>query len=286
MLFAALEDPADSRPRDPAGKSSEVRIVTFNRSTGAHRRTTRYELETTEGNELADVQALGTTQSAKSETDVVLTLETATSATGYTVQLYEAYLNSRRDVSHCDSVASNCSTPADAVEKIAVLDFAALGRCSFPGPDGATEQLCTGSYRVGTWSPLQVDNFKAMAIGPKISDGRRTLLLVNDDSSAQQRGTHFVLLALNEEHPTELHALSAVHDGPLVVLVACLLILMSIVSIRVFVDKKLRQAEEQSWTTASSKPVASRKMGYKVAEPMVKFTNPEAFDSQDAEASE
>lgn len=278
MLFAALESPADDGPPD-AAESSGVRIMTSNLSVsgaraGAHRRTTRYTLETIEGNELVDVQALGTTQSPESGTDAILTLEKAASATGYTVQLFEAYLHSRRNMSHCDPFASNCSAP---VEKIAVQDLAALGRCSFAGPGGATEQLCTGSYRVGTWSPLQVDNFKAMAIGPRISDGRRTLLLVNDDSnSTRGRGTHFVLLALNEEHPTILVALSAVDDGPLVVLVASLSIFVVAAMARMNFDRRLRIAEQESLATARSQLGYTPKV---TTHKVMKFTNPEADDS-------
>ena len=45
---------------------------------------------------------------------------------------------------------------------------------------------------------LPLDNYEGMALGPRLADGRRTLLLVNDDNfSSHQIGTQFILLALD-----------------------------------------------------------------------------------------
>ncbi len=272
VLFAA-EDPAAEQP---AG----IRIMASNLpgAAGAHRRTTRYTLDRIEGNALADVQALGTAQSPESRMDAVLTLETAgTAVDGYTVKLFEAYLDSRRDVSGCGSFADgNCSTTADAVEKVAVQDLASLGRCS-RSVNGHTEHLCTGSYRPGKWTPLQVDKFKAMAVGPTIADGRRTLLLVNaGDNSTQEPGTtHFVLLALTEEHRVGLHVLTANDDGPLVVVVLVLTVAVLIILLKLHCNSVKGDAEQARLaTTTPAKPPSP---------PItVKFTNPEA-DYHDSE---
>ena len=45
---------------------------------------------------------------------------------------------------------------------------------------------------------LALDNYEGMAFGPRLADGRRTLLLVNDNNfSSHQIGTQFILLALD-----------------------------------------------------------------------------------------
>ena len=50
-------------------------------------------------------------------------------------------------------------------------------------------------YRATLGLPL--DNYEGMAIGPPLADGRRSLLLVNDNNfSVHQIGTQFILLAL------------------------------------------------------------------------------------------
>ena len=272
VLFAAAEDTA-------AEQAAGMRIMAANLSiagAGTHRRTTRYTLETIEGNTLEDVQALGTTQSSgeDSRADAVLTLETATTVTdGYRVQLFETYLDSRRDVSGCGSFADgNCSTAADTAEKIGVGDFASLGRCS-RSVNGDTEHRCANAPIPGTWTPLQVDRFTAMAIGPTIADGRRTLLLVNsDDNSTQERGTHFVLLALTEKHRPYLHPLQAADDGLLAVVVAALFCTV------VCVTMKLRweHAKNQEWQRRNKGSREHIIINAAAGSQGTKFTNPEA----------
>lgn len=234
-----------------------------------HRRTTRYTLEELDSNELVDVQALGTTDSSDSPTDAVLTLERAgTAADGYTVQLFESYLDSSRDVSICDKVTnSSCSTAADAVEKIPVQNLGELGQCS-RSVNGDTELSCRENYIPGIWTPLQIDNFEAMAIGPTIGDGRRTLLLVNDDKyNAQERGTHFVLLALDEEHDSEFTNLTATDDDPLRMFGYVLLGLFIFVTWRLY-DERHKPQEEQVALVEQKQPDYTEKG--------TKFTNPEA----------
>jgi len=41
-----------------------------------------------------------------------------------------------------------------------------------------------------------LDNFEAMADGPRLPDGRRTILLVSDDNFRQSQVTAFLLLAV------------------------------------------------------------------------------------------
>ena len=246
VLIAATERPLDGDgPVAAAGQTAAVRIAVFDPpaaagAEGSQRRTTRYPLEALDGNGLVDVQALGTADSPRvSLDDAVLTLERAqTVEGGYRVQLFETHIESRRDVSDCASFADGgCSTPADAVAKRPLLDFNDLGHCSQP-INGETQHLCSLQQPPGTWSPVRVDNFKAMAIGPSIEDGRRTLLLVSDDDySAEAQGTHFVLLALDEdvERAGVPNLLTAEDDEPLNLFVVVGLVIVVIVARRVYV---------------------------------------------------
>jgi hypothetical protein len=44
----------------------------------------------------------------------------------------------------------------------------------------------------------KIDNFEGMTLGPKLSDGRRTLILVSDDNFVREQKTQFLLFAIKE----------------------------------------------------------------------------------------
>lgn len=71
----------------------------------------------------------------------------------YHIRLYVADLARARDISKVDSVSA---TPAQAVDKRLLLNFDTLG--------------------------IRVDNLEAMAWGPRLKDGTRTLVLASDDN--------------------------------------------------------------------------------------------------------
>ena len=44
---------------------------------------------------------------------------------------------------------------------------------------------------------IQPDNLEAMAFGPRLPDGRRSLILVSDNNFNPSQTTQFIVLALN-----------------------------------------------------------------------------------------
>ena len=206
-LFVATEHPLErDGPAAAAGQVGAVRILTIDAAAAgqaaAIRRTTRYTLEGLDNNGLVDVQTLGTPDSLVSLDDAVLTLErSGTVSAGYRTQIFETHLDSSPDVSDCDSLAgaNGCSAAAGAASKTLLADLADLGWCSRRDV-GETAALCALQNPPGTWTALPVGNFMAMGIGPRIDDGRRTLLLTSHDyHDAVEGGTRFVLLALDED---------------------------------------------------------------------------------------
>ena len=107
----------------------------------------------------------------------LLSLERAwTAALGNTIKVFVVDLDGAMELSACLARSqagsiNDCSAETDAVPKRLLLDLASLG--------------------------LPLDNYEGMAIGPRLADGRRSLLLVNDNNfSVHQIGTQFILLAL------------------------------------------------------------------------------------------
>lgn len=93
-----------------------------------------------------------------------------------TVRLYLADVTSADDVSPAGGVAVPAARP---VTKTLLVDFDAL---------------------VAQWPPALsgLDNFEALAFGPQLADGRRTLLVMSDDNFRATQNTVFVWFALQE----------------------------------------------------------------------------------------
>jgi hypothetical protein len=89
--------------------------------------------------------------------------------TGNTIELFFVAFPGATDVDGADSIAGLLGT-AKPVEKTLLLDLDALG--------------------------LPLDNVEGMTLGPKLPDGRRSLLLVSDNNFAPAQFTQFLLFAL------------------------------------------------------------------------------------------
>jgi len=89
--------------------------------------------------------------------------------TGNTIKLYSVAFPGADDVNGIDSLASLASL--QPVEKSLLLDLRTLG--------------------------IPLDNIEGMTIGPKLPDGRRSLILVSDNNFAASQFTQFLLFALD-----------------------------------------------------------------------------------------
>jgi hypothetical protein len=210
VLYTATEEPLLSDGPIPTvadGGALRIEAIDLPRSVArAVRRTVRYTLEAGEGNGLADLEAIDHDGAAHQR---LLALERAwTAALGNTIRIFIVDLNEGLDVSGClarnGATLSQCSTEGDAVRhdlptSLLVWLCQGYGR---PHSLGAfvllvwqvPKRLLLDLATLG----LELDNYEAMAFGPQLADGRRTLLLVNDDNfSSHQIGTQFILLALD-----------------------------------------------------------------------------------------
>jgi len=179
-IFTANEAPLqqDSEPQslwDGGAVGSSVRIFSIDRSSGSLRRTTRYRLDRRSGNGLVDVEAVGPGGS-------LITMERAFEyGAGNTIRIFAVdSVTEVGDAGGCTSL-SEASGCAAAVPKRLLLD-------------------------IGATAGMPLDNFEGMALlGTPLADGRRVLLLVNDDNySPGQLPTTFVAVALTEEDDLSL----------------------------------------------------------------------------------
>jgi hypothetical protein len=90
--------------------------------------------------------------------------------TGNTIELYWLAFPGADDVNGVESLDGNLGR-IRPVEKTLLLDLRALG--------------------------LPLDNVEGMALGPKLPDGRRSLVLVSDDNFAANQFTQFLLFAID-----------------------------------------------------------------------------------------
>ena len=98
-----------------------------------------------------------------------LSLERSFGLEGFQVKLFQLALGSATDISLSDSV-KNTSRSTVAIPKKLLLDLSSLN--------------------------LPLDNLEGMAIGPRLPDGSRSLLLVSDDNFRQEQVTQFLLFRL------------------------------------------------------------------------------------------
>ncbi len=89
--------------------------------------------------------------------------------TGNTIKLYSVAFSGADDVNGLDSLAGVLGN-LSPVQKTLLLDLRTLG--------------------------IPLDNVEGMTIGPKLPDGRRSLVLVSDNNFAASQFTQFLLFAL------------------------------------------------------------------------------------------
>jgi len=90
--------------------------------------------------------------------------------TGNTIKLYSVEFKKADDVNGADSIAGSLGT-LRPVTKTLLLDLRTLG--------------------------IPLDNVEGMTLGPKLPDGRRSLVLVSDNNFAASQFTQFLLFALD-----------------------------------------------------------------------------------------
>ena len=89
--------------------------------------------------------------------------------TGNTIKLYSVAFQGAKDVNGLDSLAGVLGS-LKPVRKTLLLDLRTLG--------------------------IPLDNVEGMTIGPKLPDGRQSLVLVSDNNFAASQFTQFLLFAL------------------------------------------------------------------------------------------
>lgn len=173
-LFAGLENALEQDgPVADAGVASPSRIVRFDRAGGGRPAEFVYVVEpvtpappvsnTYRMNGLSDILPLDDTRFLVLERQFV-------DGVGNAVRVLEASLEGATDVSGHDSLKGVSYVPAT---KRLLFDFADFG--------------------------IRTENFEGMSFGPRLPDGRRTLVLVSDDNfNPQQEPSTFVVLAFDE----------------------------------------------------------------------------------------
>jgi hypothetical protein len=170
-LFTAVEGPlaADGFTGDLRAR---VRILRYDRAAdGAFLPAAQhfYLAESVQG--VADIVAL-------SDTDLIVLERGFIPGLGNTVRAFTVSLVGATDLSDRPSLNASGLTP---LKKTLLLD---VGTCP---PSGAT-------HPARQPNPL-LDNFEALALGPTLPDGRRTLLLLSDDNFADEQVTRIIVLA-------------------------------------------------------------------------------------------
>lgn len=98
-----------------------------------------------------------------------LSLERTLSLSGFGVKIFQVVNSEAADTSRLASLAGT-STAIKPLKKQLLLDLSTLG--------------------------IELDNLEGMALGPRLADGSRTLLLVSDDNFAEGQVTQFLLFRL------------------------------------------------------------------------------------------
>lgn len=103
---------------------------------------------------------------------------------GNTLRIHRVSLEGSEDISGVDSLASSSVEP---VQKELLVD---LADCP---PGGAT--TAPGAVQP---NPL-LDNFEAITLGPRLPDGRQSLVLVSDDNFSGGQTTRMNVLAVERD---------------------------------------------------------------------------------------
>jgi hypothetical protein len=171
MVIASMEETLKQDGPGPTRfGTGPIRISYFDRASGRHERQIVYDPDHPEQPDADTLVAVnGVVEILPIDATWLLVLERAYSPQhGNTVRLYAA------DVSSATNVASVHSIPGllpQHARKLLVADFAELGLS-------------------------RVDNIEGMSWGPRLPDGRRTLVLVSDNNFNPAQVTQIIALAI------------------------------------------------------------------------------------------
>jgi len=104
-----------------------------------------------------------------------LSLERSFTGVGFAVSLFEVSLNNADDIQNIPSLKAVDISKIKPVEKKLILDLQTL--------------------------PLPLDNIEGLTIGPKLSDGHISLILVGDNNFNRLQNTQILALKLKRESP-------------------------------------------------------------------------------------
>ncbi|MFF7542964.1 esterase-like activity of phytase family protein [Streptomyces canus] len=174
-IVTAMEDPLYQDGDDPTPEHGALtRITVHDAHTGQPLAQYAYPLEplfaappagSTDTNGVSDIVALGR--------DRFLVLERASIYTdnNWKARIYLVDLHGATDVLGRDSLTDPSAHPVRPVRKTLVTDLSDV-----PGP-------------------TRVDNVEGITLGPRLPDGRRTVVLVSDDNFATRQTTQFIAFA-------------------------------------------------------------------------------------------
>ncbi|MFF7985990.1 esterase-like activity of phytase family protein [Streptomyces sp. NPDC007901] len=174
-IVTAMEDPLYQDGDDPTPEHGALtRITVHDARTGLPLAQYAYPLEplfatpptgSTDTNGVSDIVALGH--------DRFLILERASiySDNNWMTRIYLADLHGATDVLGRDSLTDTSAQPVQRIRKTLVTDLSDV-----PGL-------------------TRVDNVEGITLGPRLPDGRRTVVLVSDDNFAARQVTQFITFA-------------------------------------------------------------------------------------------
>lgn len=190
-LFTATENAlAQDGPVVDFGVSSLARLLRFDLAAGGAPSEFAYRVEGVRAtpptatafriNGICDLLPLGADRLVALERQFV-------DGVGNEARLYRVSLHGATEVSAVESLAA---TPVEPVAKELLLDFSRLG--------------------------FRVDNLEGLAVGPRLADGRRVLLVVSDDNFNERwQTTQFLAFAIDPEPATIARIQGAAHRSPL-----------------------------------------------------------------------
>ncbi len=168
-LYTAVEEPLASDGQTEDGRN-RIRILSYENGPEGFEQAEEFFYQSEPGQGVVEIAALGGRE--------LLVLERGfVSGEGNTVRIFRVSLKGAEDVSDEPTLAEPGLVP---VKKELLVD---LADCP---PSGATSP--------GTQQNPLLDNFEALALGPRLPGGRRALILVSDDNFNPGQVTRVVAL--------------------------------------------------------------------------------------------